>query len=79
MREICRIKRGVDHRMSYRPASPYGQTFSFQALLFLAVLSRVSVRERRACWTSRPSAVLTAALACDLVVCALVATSGSPG
>jgi plasma-membrane proton-efflux P-type ATPase len=40
-------------------------TFSFQTLLFFALFSIVSIRERRAFWASRPSAVLTAALLAD--------------
>jgi magnesium-transporting ATPase (P-type) len=41
------------------------QTFTFQILLFFALFSIVSIRERRAFWASRPSAVLAAALAAD--------------
>jgi magnesium-transporting ATPase (P-type) len=40
-------------------------TFSFLALLFFAIFSIVSIRERRAFWASRPSAMLAAALAAD--------------
>ncbi len=43
-------------------------TFSFLTLLFFALFSIVSVRERRAFWASRPSGVLTAALAADALV-----------
>jgi magnesium-transporting ATPase (P-type) len=39
------------------------ETFSFQILLFFALLSIVSIRERRAFWASRPSAWLAGALA----------------
>jgi plasma-membrane proton-efflux P-type ATPase len=41
------------------------QTFSFQALLFLALFSLVSIRERGYFWSSRPSTVLAAALVAD--------------
>ncbi len=41
------------------------QTFTFQTLLFFAIFSIISIRERRLFWTSRPSAVLAAALALD--------------
>jgi len=41
------------------------QTFTFQTLLFFALFSIVSIRERRAFWASRPSAVLAIALALD--------------
>jgi magnesium-transporting ATPase (P-type) len=40
-------------------------TFSFLTLLFFAVFSIVSIRERRAFWRSRPSWVLAAALTAD--------------
>jgi H+-transporting ATPase len=40
-------------------------TFTFQILLFFALFSIVSVRERRAFWSSRPSAVLAIALGAD--------------
>jgi plasma-membrane proton-efflux P-type ATPase len=43
-------------------------TFTFQILLFFAVFSIVSVRERRAFWSSRPSTVLAIALAADALV-----------
>lgn len=43
------------------------QTFSFQTLLFFALFSIVSVRERRAFWASRPSRVLSVALLLDAV------------
>ena len=52
------------------------QTFSFQTLLFLAVLSLISVRERRAFWASRPSAALTAALGLDLILGVLIGHHG---
>ena len=38
------------------------QTFTFQTFLFFAVTSLISVRERRAFWRSRPSAVLASSL-----------------
>ena len=43
-------------------------TFSFLLLLFLAVFSIVSARERRWFWTTMPSATLIAALLADLLV-----------
>jgi magnesium-transporting ATPase (P-type) len=42
-------------------------TFTFQTLLFFAVFSILSIRERRAFWASPPSAMLAAALALDIV------------
>ena len=40
-------------------------TFSFLILLFLAIFSIVSIRERRFFWSTRPSGVLAAALLAD--------------
>ena len=50
---------GAPHRL---------QTFSFQILLFFALFSIVSIRERRAFWRSRPSRSLALALAADGLV-----------
>lgn len=47
------------------------RTFTFQALLFFALFSIVSIRERRAWWQSWPSATLSTALLAD--ACAGVA------
>ncbi|MGE5336965.1 MAG: HAD-IC family P-type ATPase [Gemmatimonadota bacterium] len=44
------------------------QTFTFQVLLFFALFSIVSIRERRAFWASRPSRTLVIALASDACV-----------
>ena len=41
------------------------RTFVFQALLFFALFSLLSIRERRAFWASSPSLLLAAALAGD--------------
>jgi magnesium-transporting ATPase (P-type) len=41
------------------------QTFTFLTLLFFALFSIVSIRERRAFWTSRPAPLLAVALAAD--------------
>jgi len=43
-------------------------TFTFQILLFFALFSIVSVRERRGFWASRPSTILALALAGDALV-----------
>lgn len=43
-------------------------TFSFLLLLYLAVFSIVSARERRWFWSTKPSAILVAALAADALV-----------
>ncbi len=52
------------------------QTFSFQTLLFFAIFSILSVRERRAFWASTPSAVLTLALCADAVAGLLIGAHG---
>ncbi len=44
------------------------QTFTFLTLLFFALFSIVSIRERRAFWASRPSWVLAVALIADACV-----------
>jgi magnesium-transporting ATPase (P-type) len=44
------------------------QTFTFQLLLFFALFSILSVRERRAFWSSRPSIALAVAIALDALV-----------
>lgn len=41
------------------------QTFSFETLLFFALFSILSIRERRPFWTSRPSMILALALFFD--------------
>ena len=41
------------------------QTFTFQLLLFFALFSLLSIRERRAFWASAPSALLAATLLAD--------------
>ena len=51
-------------------------TFAFLTLLFFALFSLVSVRERRAFWWSRPSGVLALALAADACFGALVGALG---
>ena len=52
------------------------QTFAFQTLLFFAVFSMLSLRERRAFWASAPSAVLTLALGADAAVGLLIGAYG---
>jgi len=48
------------------------QTFTFETLLFFALFSIVSIRERRFFWSSRPSSVLMAALIADAGVGVLI-------
>ncbi len=52
------------------------QTFTFQTLLFFAIFSIVSVRERHAFWTSWPSRTLAAALIADAGVGVLIGQLG---
>ena len=51
-------------------------TFSFLTLLFFALFSIVSIRERRAFWRSRPGGVLVGALVADAVVGAAIGAFG---
>jgi plasma-membrane proton-efflux P-type ATPase len=50
--------------------------FSFQVLLFLALFSIVSIRERRAFWSSRPGRLLAIGIAGDAVIAIVVGTHG---
>jgi plasma-membrane proton-efflux P-type ATPase len=52
------------------------QTFTFQTLLFFALFSIVSIRERRAFWASRSSAILAAALLADACIGMLIGLLG---
>lgn len=52
------------------------QTFTFQTLLFFAIFSIVSIRERRAFWSSWPSRTLAIALALDGAVGLLIGATG---
>ncbi len=52
------------------------QTFTFQTLLFFAIFSIVSIRERRAFWSSRPSKTLAIALTLDGAVGLLIGAIG---
>ena len=60
--------------MGARPAQL--QTFTFQTLLFFAIFSIVSIRERRAFWSSRPSKTLAIALTLDGAVGLLIGAIG---
>jgi H+-transporting ATPase len=55
------------------------QTFSFQALLYFALFSILSIRERDHFWRSRPSAVLAAALTGAGILGALLPLADLPG
>jgi H+-transporting ATPase len=55
------------------------QTFSFQMLLFFALFSIVSVRERRRFWASRPSRTLALALVADGILGMVLPLANLPG
>jgi hypothetical protein len=52
------------------------QTFSFLTLLFFALFSIVSIRERHVFWASRPGWLLAVALAADVCVGMAIASFG---
>jgi len=52
------------------------QTFTFQTLLFFALFSIVSIRERRPFWASRPSTILATALLADAAAGILIGLFG---
>jgi plasma-membrane proton-efflux P-type ATPase len=54
-------------------------TFSFLMLLYFAVFSVVSARERRAFWSTMPSKALTAALLADALTGTILTRVGLPG
>ena len=54
-------------------------TFSFLMLLYFAVFSVVSARERRAFWSTMPSKTLMAALIADTIVGTVLTRVGLPG
>ena len=54
-------------------------TFSFLLLLYFAVFSVVSARERRAFWSTMPSGALVAALVADALTGTLLTRVGLPG
>jgi len=64
------------HRFGLAVSAGRLQTFAFQTLLFFALFSLVSIRERRAFWASRPSTVLTAALFADACAGMLIGLYG---
>jgi hypothetical protein len=54
-------------------------TFSFLTLLYMAVFSIVSARERRLFWSTTPSKTLVAALAADVLAGTALTLAGIPG
>ncbi len=64
------------HRLDL-PAHPgLLQTFTFQTFLFFALTSLVSMRERRAFWRSRPSAMLAASLGAAAIAATVIGLVG---
>ncbi len=64
------------HRFGLAEDSGRLQTFAFQTLLYFALFSIISIRERRAFFRSRPSAVLGAALLADGVLGLVIGAHG---
>lgn len=54
-------------------------TVSFLTLLYMAIFSIISIRERRSFWSSMPSRTLLLALAADLLIGTSLAFIGIPG
>jgi plasma-membrane proton-efflux P-type ATPase len=64
------------HRLDLGSHPGQLQTFTFQTLLFFALFSILSIRERRAFWASRPSTTLAVALLADALVGILIGVVG---
>lgn len=64
------------HRFGLADGGGRLQTFTFQTLLFFALFSILSVRERRAFWASRPSLLLASAIFADAVVGIVIGMHG---
>ena len=54
-------------------------TFSFLIMLYMAVFSIISIRDRRRFWSSKPSKALTISLALDAFLGTVFAIAGLPG
>ena len=59
--------------------TPALQTFTFTALFYLGMFTVLIVRERGHFWDSAPSKTLAGAIAMDMIVGALLVTTGLPG
>jgi H+-transporting ATPase len=66
-------------RFGLSASDPALHSFSFLTLLYLAVFSIVSARERRRFWASMPGKALAGALAAEALVGTLLVVVGIPG
>ncbi len=64
------------HRFGLAADAGRLQTFTFETLLFFALFSIVSIRERRSFWSSLPSTTLSAALTADAAAGVSIAAWG---
>jgi H+-transporting ATPase len=64
------------HRFGLDADDGHLATFTFEILLFFALFSIISIRERRAFWASRPSKLLATALVADAVAGMAVGVAG---
>jgi plasma-membrane proton-efflux P-type ATPase len=64
------------HRLQLGNGDGRLQTFSFLLLLFLALFSLISIRERKGFWTSKPSRTLAMAMGGDAIVGLLIGLFG---
>jgi len=64
------------HRFGLGNDAGARQTFAFQTLLFFALFSLVSIRERRPFWASRPGRALTIAMIADACIGVLIGIHG---
>lgn len=66
-------------QLGISPAGEAIKTYSFVILFFFAIFSLLSVREEGHFWQSRPSEILSAALAADAVAALVLSLVGVPG
>lgn len=54
-------------------------TFGFETLFYFSLFTVLVIREKGPFWSSKPSIPLLAAILCDMVLVAFLATTGAPG
>jgi len=64
---------------NWRPSDPAVQTFSYEILLFAALMSIFVIRERRRFWSSAPSPWLLIIILADMLIGAGIGLLGIPG